>query len=114
MYRYLGFGQVTTPHNDTRQVLEQLRERVRLLHCSAQTEASHLRWARAFLRWQRAQQHAQGQAWPLHECGPMEVNAFLAVLAQRPRLSPASHRQALQALLFMFRQLWGRDLLDAD
>ncbi len=46
--------------------------------------------------------------------GHGEVNTFLATLAERPRLSPASRRQALQALLFLFRQVWGRDLLDAD
>lgn len=102
------------PHNETRQVLEQLRERVRLFHYSAQTETSYLRWARAFLRWHQAQQQSPGQVWPLHELGTAEVNAFLATLAERPRLSPAGHRQALQALLFLFRQVWGRDLLDVD
>ena len=42
------------PRNDTfvsTRLLDQLRERIRYLHYSLQTEKAYLYWARFFIRW---------------------------------------------------------------
>ena len=113
MYSYmgkgisLGFAKAAVPTAQPGQVLEQLRACARLFHHDAATETAYLRWTRAYLRWQ----HKHNKAWQLHESGAVEVNAFLAALASRQGLSPARHRQALHALLFLHRHVLGRDLL---
>ncbi len=119
MYRYLQLGHhrqrpSERPSPDSGQVLAQLRQRVRLLHCSAQTEASHLRWVRAFLRWLQDQPSPGGGNLAAHQPGPADANAFLAALSARTRLVPTQHRQALQALLFLYRHVWDCDLMGLD
>lgn len=47
---------------------------------------------------------------PPRELGSAEVEAFLTMLANERRVSPATHRQALNALLFLYRQVLGMDL----
>ena len=44
------------------------------------------------------------------ERGSVEVNAFLTHLALEGRVSAATQNQALSALLFLYRELLGRDL----
>lgn len=41
------------------------------------------------------------------------MRAFLGALAERRRLSASSQTQALSALLFLYREVLGRDLSDA-
>lgn len=42
--------------------------------------------------------------------GAAEVEAFLTMLASERQVSPAIHRQALNALLFLYKQVLGQDL----
>ena len=44
------------------------------------------------------------------EMGAQEVEAFLTMLATERQVSPATHRQALNALLFLYRDVLGLDL----
>ena len=44
------------------------------------------------------------------EMGAREVEAFLTMLATERQVSPATHRQALNALLFLYRDVLGLDL----
>ncbi|MEP6772980.1 MAG: integron integrase [Polaromonas sp.] len=87
-------------------MLDQLRERIRYLHYSLQTEKAYLYWARFFIRW-----HARpgGMRHP-RDMGQAEVEAFLTMLANERQVSPATHRQALNALLFLYKEVLGQDL----
>jgi hypothetical protein len=42
--------------------------------------------------------------------GQAEVEGFLTMLATEKQVSPATHRQALNALLFLYRQVLGMEL----
>ena len=51
MYRYIESDKVAAPVLRTVRLLDQLRERIRYLHYSLQTEKAYLCWARFFIRW---------------------------------------------------------------
>lgn len=44
------------------------------------------------------------------DMGQAEVERFLTMLATEKQVSPATHRQALNALLFLYRQVLGLEL----
>jgi integrase len=83
-------------------LLDQVRERVRLLHYSRRTEQAYVQWCRAFIRFHHLQ-HPR-------DLGGPEVEAFLSWLADERQAAPATHRQALSALLFLYGKVLGQDL----
>lgn len=75
-------------------LLDQVRERIRLLHYSRHTEDAYVRWCRGFIRF-------HGIRHPAEMGGP-EVEAFLTWLADVRHVSASTHKQAMSALLFMY------------
>jgi integron integrase len=75
-------------------LLDQVRERVRLLHYSERTEDAYVHWVRAFVRF-------SGLRHP-RELDGAAVEAFLGWLARERSVSAATHKQALSALLFLY------------
>ena len=78
-------------------LLEQLRERIRYMHYSIRTEHVYVYWVRFFIRF-------HGLRHP-SEMGETEVVAFLTHLAAERHVSPSTHKQALSALLFLYRHV---------
>ena len=78
-------------------LLDQMRERVRYLHYSLRTEQAYVYWVRAFVR------HL-GMRHP-RDMGQAEVESFLTWLAVDRKVAVSTHRQALSALLFLYRQV---------
>lgn len=90
----------TTSFTSTR-LLDQLRERIRYLHYSLQTEKAYLYWVRFFIRW-----HGRGGVMRHpRDMGSAEVEAFLNMLANERQVSPSTHNQALSAILFLYREV---------
>jgi integron integrase len=89
------------PLRSTR-LLDQLRERVRLLHDSRRTEQAYVHWCRSFIRYHGLRHPA--------EMGATEVEAFLTWLVAERQLSASTHRQALSALLFLYSKVLGMQL----
>lgn len=83
-------------------VLDQLRERCRLLHYSLRTEEVYAYWVKAFIRF-------HGLRHPSEMGGP-EVEAFLMHLANDRAVAPSTHSQALSALLFFYTKVLAHDL----
>jgi integron integrase len=83
-------------------LLAQLQERLRYMHYSLRTEETYLYWVRAFIRF-------HGVRHP-REMGRDEVVAFLTHLADRRQVSASTHKQALSALLFLYKQVLEMDL----
>ena len=83
-------------------LLDQLRHRLRYLHYSLRTERAYVHWVRAFIRF-------HGLRHP-RELGAAEVEGFLSDLVNVGQVSASTHRQALSALLFLYRQVLGQDL----
>lgn len=106
MNRYNNPAKVAAPALQSTRLLDQVRERIRYLHYSLQTEKVYLYWARFFIRW-----HGRdGKMRHPRDMGKAEVEAFLTMLADDRQVSPATHRQALNALLFLYRQVLDQDL----
>ncbi len=84
-------------------LLDQLRERIRYKHYSIRTEQAYVYWVRAFIR-------HHGLRHP-GELGAVEVEHFLAWLANDRQVAPSTHTQALSALLFLYREVLRIDLL---
>lgn len=81
---------------------DQLRGAIRERHYSIRTEEAYVMWYRQFVRF-------HGLRHP-GEMGEGEVTAFLRHLAVEREVAVETHRQALNALLFLFRQVLLRDL----
>jgi integron integrase len=95
-----------TPVLRSTRLLDQLRERIRYLHYSLNTEKAYLHWVRFFIRW-----HGRiGEMRHPRDMGAAEVEAFLNMLANERKVSTSTHNQALSAILFLYREVLGIDL----
>lgn len=83
-------------------LLDQVRECVRYRHYSLRTEEAYVYWVRAYVRW-------SGLRHP-RELGPEQLQAFLSHLAVDRQVSASTHKQALSALLFLYREVLGQDM----
>lgn len=83
-------------------LLDQVRERIRYKHYSLRTEQAYVQWVRMFVNW-------HGLRHP-RDMGQLEIEGFLAMLANERRVAAATHNQALSALLFLYREVLGMDL----
>ncbi len=83
-------------------LLDQLIQRLRYLHYSIRTEQAYVQWVRSFVRW-------SGMRHP-RAMGKDDVESFLQMLAHERKVSASTHRQALSALLFLYKEVLGQDL----
>src|SRR5882762_8261162 len=83
-------------------LLEQVHEAVRRLHYSRRTEEAYVHWIRRFIYW-------SGRRHPA-TLGEAEVTAFLSHLAAERNVAASTQNQALAALLFLYKQVLGREL----
>jgi integron integrase len=74
-----------------------MRDRIRLRHYSLRTEQSYIWWVRRFIRF-------CGGRHP-RTLGPAEITTFLTHLAVDLKVSASTQNQALQALLFLYRDV---------
>lgn len=79
-----------------------VRDRLRLRHYSLRTEKSYIWWMRRYIRF-------CGGRHP-RELGPAEISTFLTHLAVDLKVSASTQNQALQALLFLYRDVLAVDL----
>ena len=89
------------PLRSTR-LLDQLRERIRYCHYSLRTEQAYVFWVRRFIRF-------HGMRHP-REMGGLEVERFLTDLATRKHVAPSTHKQALSAILYLYREVLSIEL----
>ena len=83
-------------------LLHRVRTALRVRHMSLRTEEAYVGWIRRYIRF-------HGLRHP-DLLGAGEVVAFLSDLAVRGRVSASTQNQALAALLFLYREVLGREL----
>ena len=83
-------------------LLDRLRHGVRARHYSRRTEKAYVHWAKRYIFF-------HGKRHPA-EMGAAEVTAFLTALAVRERVAASTQNQALNALLFLYREILGVEL----
>lgn len=91
----------TTPRQGEPRFLDQLANACRRRHLSYRTEQSYVAWVRRFILFHN-KRHPQ-------DLGPTEVRAFLTHLAVNRKVSASTQNQALNAIVFMYREVVRRD-----
>ncbi len=76
---------------------QQVIEAIRTRHYSRRTEQAYWHWAKQFILW-------SGKRHPL-EMGAPEIGRFLSYLATERNVSASTQRQALSALLFLYKEV---------
>ena len=77
-------------------LLEKTRQAIRVRHYSIRTEEAYLAWIRRFFTFTR--RHPR-------DLDADEINRFLTDLAVRGRVAASTQRQALSAILFLYREV---------
>ena len=94
--------------NPSLKLLDQCREVMRFHHLAYRTEQTYVDWIRRYVV------HCKkGGVWRHPgECGREDVRGFLTHLASEGRVSAATQRQALNALVYLYREVVKVDLGD--
>lgn len=103
----MAFGRIIP--NPKLKLLDQVREVCRLKHFSLRTEQTYAAWARRFLVHAK---HRAGHWRHPKDMGGAEVTAFLSHLAGEAKVSASTQNQALNALVFLYREVLGLELGD--
>jgi integron integrase len=85
-----------------KKLLDQVRDAIRLKHYSYSTEKTYVHWARRYILFHNKRHPA--------EMGAAEIEAFLSHLAKNDNVSSSTQNQALNALLFLYRNVLQIDL----
>src|SRR5947208_4399632 len=83
-------------------LLDRVRAALRARHYSCRTEKTYVHWIKRYIFF-------HGKRHP-GEMGAVEVTAFLTALAVRDRVAASTQNQALNALLFLYREILGVEL----
>jgi integron integrase len=78
-------------------LLDQVREVIRIRHYSIRTEQAYVQWIRRFILF-------HGKRHP-RDMGAPELTAFLSHLAIQRNVAAATQNQALNAILFLYRDV---------
>ena len=84
------------------ELISQMQVSLRSRHYSRHTEHTYCQWVRRFVRY-HGLRHPADMAEP-------EINAFLTHLAVAEHVSASTQTQALSALLYLYRQVLGRQV----
>lgn len=87
---------------EKRGLFEVVREKIRTQHLALRTEQAYLQWMRRYVKF-------HGRRHP-RDMGSRELEAFLTHLAVDGKVAASTQNQALQALLFLYRQVLGIEL----
>lgn len=90
------------PEHRKPKLLDQVRQLMRLRHYSLRTEEAYVGWIRRYILF-------HGKRHP-SELGEKDVSEFLSDLAIKGRVAAATQNQALNALLFLYKEVLQREL----
>jgi integron integrase len=83
-------------------LLDQLRNAIRLRHYSIRTEEAYVQWAKRSILFHN-KRHPK-------DMGRSEIEAFLTHLAVSGKVAASTQNQALNAIVFLYRELLGREI----
>ena len=93
---------VSAPQERTPKLLDQVCAAIRVRHYSLRTEETYVHWTKRFILF-------HGKRHP-GEMGEQEIAQFLTALAIEQHVSAATQNQALNALVFLYRQVLQREV----
>jgi integron integrase len=83
-------------------LLDQVRQAIRTRHYSDRTEKAYVHWIKRYIFFHN-KRHPQ-------EMAEAEISQFLSGLATDGRVSASTQNQALNALLFLYREVLGKNI----
>lgn len=92
----------TTRHNDKPEVVERMRQAIRIRHYSLRTEEAYINWIKRFIQFHNGR-HPK-------EMGAKEAQQFLSHLAVNENVAASTQNQCLCALIFLYKQVFEVDL----
>jgi integron integrase len=88
----------------SKKLLDTLRDTIRQKHLSIRTEKAYIQWVKRFILYHNKQH-------PL-TLGPTHVNQFLTYLAVNLNVAASTQNQALNAIVFLYREIFHMPLKD--
>jgi integron integrase len=85
-----------------KKLLDQVRDTIQLKHYSIRTEEAYVRWIKRYILY-------HGKRHP-KDMGTPEIEAFLTHLAVDQKVAASTQNQALNAILFLYREVLKQDL----
>jgi len=85
-------------------LLDQVRDVLRKRHYSIRTEQAYVDWIKRYIFF-NDKRHPQ-------EMGAPEISRFLSYLATEKRVAASTQNQALNALVFLYKQVLQKDIGD--
>ena len=97
---------MTPPHRPPPKprLMDEMREALTSRHYSKRTEQAYCLWTKRFIYFHKLRHPA--------DMGEVEINEYLTHLAVDDKVSASTQNQALSALLFLYRNVLGRDVHD--
>jgi integron integrase len=89
-----------------KKLLDQMREVIRLKHYAYRTEETYVQWVRRFILFHE-KRHPR-------EMGRAEIEAFLTDLAVRQQVAASTQNQALNAILFLYREVLNLEVAEVN
>ncbi len=99
---WLARERPATPPRGKPRLLDRVREAVRTRHFSPLTEKAYVGWTKRFVIF-----HGMRHPEQMRE---REINQFLSNLAMEKKVSASTQRQALSALIFLYKRVLGLEL----
>ena len=87
-----------------KKLLEQVRDVIRLKHYSIRTESTYIYWMKRYIFFHN-KRHPK-------EMGEPEIHRFLTHLAVKDKVSSATQNLALNAIMFLYREVLVKDIED--
>lgn len=87
-------------------LMDLLREQIRLKHYSIRTEKTYSYWTKQYVYYFNKKHPA--------EMGSDEINKFLSHLASEKKVAASTQNQALNALLFLYRNVLNMEIEIGD
>jgi integrase len=89
-----------------KKLLDQVRDAIRLKHYAYRTEETYVQWIRRFILF-HDKRHPKDR-------GSAEIEAFLTHLAVHDQVAASTQNQALNALLFLYREVLKLDVAQVN
>ena len=87
-----------------KKLLDQVRDRLRLKHYSIRTEQAYIGWIKRYILFHN-KKHP-------NDMGAQEIEEFLTYLAVKQKVAHSTQNQALNAVIFLYREILGTELKD--
>lgn len=86
-------------------IMDQVRETLRYYHYAYRTEQTYCQWILRYIYFYEKKVHPK-------DLGARDVERFLSSLATKDKVSASTQRQALNALVFLYREVLDQELGD--